>query len=281
TQTSPSSPIDTQRSAPTKPSVLGTQPSASKSNSNLGSSLSQQSNFGDVASNTGNTQTSPSSPIDTQRSAPTKPSVLGTQPSASKSNSNLGSSLSQQSNFGDVASNTGNTQTSPSSPIDTQRSAPTKPSVVGTQPSANNQSNSGIGDTLNNLGNFEDGGVNPGNPGSGELAALKSPLQGSNGSREKPTKPSPAYDSDAEGVSCINCPKPSYPGEAREKGLEGNPRLRIDIDFDGNVTNVRLEKSSGHPILDEAAINAVKGWKLDSKDGGRIGVLVTLKFRLR
>ncbi|NEP39152.1 MAG: energy transducer TonB, partial [Okeania sp. SIO2H7] len=164
------------------------------------------------------------------------------------------------------------------------------PGEVGTQPTASGQSNSGIGDALSGPGNFEDGtGRNSGNPGSGELAAVGSPLQGFGGSRERPTKPSSGSGSGSSdgssdgsgGVSCIDCPQPDYPSLAREEGLEGNPKLRIDIDFDGNVTNVYIEKSSGHSILDEAAMEAVKEWKLDPKDGGKLGVLVTLKFQLR
>ncbi|NES08064.1 MAG: energy transducer TonB [Okeania sp. SIO2F4] len=165
-------------------------------------------------------------------------------------------------------------------------SRPSLPGEVGTQPTTSGQSNSGIGDALSSLGNFEDGtSRNSDNPGSGELAAVGSPLQDFGGSRGRPTKPSSGSGSSSGdgsgGVSCIDCPQPDYPSLAREEGLEGNPKLRIDIDFDGNVTNVYIEKSSGHTILDEAAIEAVKEWKLDPKDGGRLGVLVTLKFRLR
>jgi TonB family protein len=56
--------------------------------------------------------------------------------------------------------------------------------------------------------------------------------------------------------------------------------LRIDTDDRGYVTNVSLEESSGHSILDEAAMEAVRDWKLEPKEGGRWGVTVTLKFEL-
>jgi len=271
-----------------------TQPSFEEPSSNLSSSLSQQSSFEDVSSNIDNTQSSLSSPIETERSVPRRlPAAVGTQPSVSPTNSNVGSSLSEQSDFGDVARNSANPGSSNSqfgSPLSSdttgEGSRPSLPGEVGTQPTASGQSNSGIGDALSGLGNFEDGtGRNLGNPGSGELAAVGSPLGDSGGSRGRPGKPSSGSGSKSGsgsgGVSCVDCPQPDYPSLAREQGLEGNPKLRIDIDFDGNVTNVYIEKSSGHPILDEAAIEAVKEWKLDPKDGGRIGVLVTLRFRLR
>nr|WP_293110320.1 energy transducer TonB [Okeania sp. SIO2F4] len=215
------------------------------------------------------------------------------QPSVSPTNSNIGSSLREESSFGDVATNSANPDNSKSqfgSPLSSDNtgegSRPSLPGEVGTQPTTSGQSNSGIGDALSSLGNFEDGtSRNSDNPGSGELAAVGSPLQDFGGSRGRPTKPSSGSGSSSGdgsgGVSCIDCPQPDYPSLAREEGLEGNPKLRIDIDFDGNVTNVYIEKSSGHTILDEAAIEAVKEWKLDPKDGGRLGVLVTLKFRLR
>merc|ERR1739838_516353 len=210
-----------------------------------------------------------------ERSAPTKPSAVGTQPSASQFN--VAASLSQQGNLGDVASNISNMQASPSNLIETERSAPTKPSAVGTQPSTSQS------DTLNNLSNFEEAG-NPGNPDSGELAAVGSPLQGSAGSRERPTKSSSGSSNDSNSIrkSCIKCPEPGYPSKAREEGLEGNPKLTFDIDSNGNVTNVMVEESSGHSILDEAAREEVERWKFDStKVGGRLRVKYTFKFRLR
>ena len=254
-----------------------TQPSSQESSSNLSTSLSEQSSFEDIAGNVDNTETALSNPIETERSAPTKPSVIGTQPSASQSN--VGSPLNQQGNLGDVASNISNMQASPSNPIETERSAPTKPSVIGTQPSTSQS------DTLNNLSNFEEAG-NPGNPDSGELAAVGSPLQGSVGSRERPTKSisgsGSSNDSNSIRKSCIKCPEPGYPSKAREEGLEGNPKLTFDIDSNGNVTNVMVEESSGHSILDEAAREEVERWKFDStKVGGRLRVKYTFKFRLR
>ncbi len=279
-----------------KPEVAVTQPSFEEPSLNLSSSLGEQSDFEDVSSDIGQLENSLSSPIETERSVPTRPpAAVGTQPSVNPTNSNIGSSLSEESSFGDVATNSanpGNSNSQFGSPLSSDNtgegSRPSLPGEVGTQPNASGQSNSGIGDALSRLGNFEDGSSrNSDNPGSGELAAVRSPLQGFGGSRGRPTKPSSGSGSGSSsgsgsgGVSCIDCPQPDYPSLAREEGLEGNPKLRIDIDFDGNVTNVYIEKSSGHSILDEAAMEAVKEWKLDPKDGGRLGVLVTLKFRLR
>jgi protein TonB len=50
----------------------------------------------------------------------------------------------------------------------------------------------------------------------------------------------------------------NYPEEARRKKLYGNLLLHVAVRSDGSVERVRLLKSSGHKLLDDAAINIVK-----------------------
>ena len=52
---------------------------------------------------------------------------------------------------------------------------------------------------------------------------------------------------------------PKYPPDAREQHIQGVVVLKVDIDKDGNVSNVEL--ISGHPALAQAAIDAVRQWK--------------------
>jgi len=52
---------------------------------------------------------------------------------------------------------------------------------------------------------------------------------------------------------------PKYPPDAREQHIQGVVVLKVDIDKDGNVSNVEL--ISGHPALAQAAIDAVQQWK--------------------
>lgn len=47
-----------------------------------------------------------------------------------------------------------------------------------------------------------------------------------------------------------------YPPEAVARGIEGEVRLLIILTEDGGIDDVRLAASSGHPILDNAAIKA-------------------------
>lgn len=266
-----SEPLASDRSAPPKPvaATAGTQPSVTQSNPLA--TFSQPSNFSDSI-------TSPEvgesfSPIASDRSAPPRP-VAPTEPR----------------NFGEIASNYSNPDSGSSGP----------PAEVGTQPSFS-QSTSGFGDSFGGIGSSGDIYGNSDNPGSDELASIGSPLQSPGSSRQRPSRPSPPPERDSSkregwgrnsgsngwgsnsglnGVECLDCPFPRYPARARREGWQGNPRLRIDTDGRGYVTNVSLEESSGHSILDEAAIEAVWDWKLEPKEGGRWGVTVTLKFEL-
>jgi TonB family protein len=49
-----------------------------------------------------------------------------------------------------------------------------------------------------------------------------------------------------------------YPHQAQSKGITGELTLRFQISKEGNLMNVRLINSSGHDVLDEAALLAVK-----------------------
>jgi periplasmic protein TonB len=50
----------------------------------------------------------------------------------------------------------------------------------------------------------------------------------------------------------------NYPDEARRQGVSGNLMLQVSINTDGSVRNIRLLRSSGHKVLDDAAIRIVQ-----------------------
>lgn len=54
-------------------------------------------------------------------------------------------------------------------------------------------------------------------------------------------------------------PPPAYPPRAQAEGIRGSVRLEILIAADGAVKNVRV--LSGHPLLVEAAVEAVRQWR--------------------
>ena len=53
--------------------------------------------------------------------------------------------------------------------------------------------------------------------------------------------------------------QPNYPEEAKHAGIQGRVLLQAEISKDGAVQNLLL--ISGHPMLAQAAIEAVKKWK--------------------
>ena len=50
----------------------------------------------------------------------------------------------------------------------------------------------------------------------------------------------------------------NYPADARAKGLNGSLRLLVTITADGGLATVRVLESSGHRILDDAALRIVR-----------------------
>jgi periplasmic protein TonB len=54
---------------------------------------------------------------------------------------------------------------------------------------------------------------------------------------------------------------PVYPVEARKNGIEGTVRLHLIVGVDGNVR--QLEVMSGHPLLVQAALDAVRQWQYE------------------
>ena len=53
--------------------------------------------------------------------------------------------------------------------------------------------------------------------------------------------------------------QPVYPADARDQHIQGEVRLEVTVDKEGNVSDIKL--ISGHASLAPAAIEAVKQWK--------------------
>ncbi len=82
----------------------------------------------------------------------------------------------------------------------------------------------------------------------------------------------------------LNNPSPVYPLRAKNKNIEGKVLIKVLVSDDGNAKIVTIANSSGHIILDDAAIDAVKNWKFipARKNGQNIqaNVIVPVEFKI-
>jgi protein TonB len=78
--------------------------------------------------------------------------------------------------------------------------------------------------------------------------------------------------------------RPDYPRSAQEAGWEGTVMLRVEVLPDGNAGRVSVQRTSGHAILDDAALTAVQRWRFSpAMDGNfpiRSVVHLPVKFDL-
>ena len=56
-------------------------------------------------------------------------------------------------------------------------------------------------------------------------------------------------------------PQPHYPDSARRDGKEGRVLLRVLVDDEGRTKAIEVNTSSGHEMLDQAAIAALRKWR--------------------
>jgi periplasmic protein TonB len=79
-------------------------------------------------------------------------------------------------------------------------------------------------------------------------------------------------------------PKPDYPLTSRRRGEEGVVLLKVAVEVNGTPSAIVLSKSSGHPLLDHAALDAVHRWTFEPERRGglpmRSVVEVPVRFSL-
>jgi protein TonB len=79
--------------------------------------------------------------------------------------------------------------------------------------------------------------------------------------------------------------RPSCPAAPRRLGIQGTTLLRVHVLSDGRIGDVLVEKTAGHPDLDEAAADAVRRWRFEPARRGSepvaMWVLLPVEFRLR
>ena len=89
---------------------------------------------------------------------------------------------------------------------------------------------------------------------------------------------------EATPARAVESPPPAYPALARRMGWEGSVTCRLAIAADGRVTSVVVETSSGHDLLDEAAVDSLERWRFEpaTEDGRAVAweLVHTVTFRL-
>ena len=136
---------------------------------------------------------------------------------------------------------------------------------------------SGIGEDGGIVGDGRDGSGAPAGQGPGEGQSAGPSDGHENGGPAGSSQP--ASKGETRGPQIVNQPRPSYPLDARDEGVEGTVVLLASIDTDGHVSKVRVERSSGDRRLDSAAADAVEQWTYNP--ALRDGVPVTSTVRVR
>jgi protein TonB len=83
----------------------------------------------------------------------------------------------------------------------------------------------------------------------------------------------------------LNNPVPTYPMVARRMGWQGRVVLNVEVLASGLPGQIKLHQSSGHDVLDNAAMQAVRGWRfVAARHGGQVvskWFLVPIPFILK
>jgi protein TonB len=79
-------------------------------------------------------------------------------------------------------------------------------------------------------------------------------------------------------------PRPPYPIASERRGEEGIVLLNVAVNPNGLPAAISLNHSSGHPLLDQAAIDGVRRWTFEPARAGGVPVfslaVVPVRFSL-
>lgn len=79
-------------------------------------------------------------------------------------------------------------------------------------------------------------------------------------------------------------PAPPYPYVARLNGWEGVVHLKVQVEKDGRPSQVSVQQSSGHSVLDESAVQTIKRWRFRAARRGAVEIsswaIIPVKFSL-
>jgi periplasmic protein TonB len=93
----------------------------------------------------------------------------------------------------------------------------------------------------------------------------------------RPAAPEPLIDP----VPLADNAPPVYPRRARRRGWTGVVLLEIHVRADGTVADVEIAETSGHTVLDRAALEAALGWRFEPAHRGDVRVARTIRQPIR
>jgi protein TonB len=100
----------------------------------------------------------------------------------------------------------------------------------------------------------------------------------------KAEAPAPAITPPSLNAAYLRNPPPRYPAASRRNGEQGTVLLKVLISREGEALKVEVDKSSGWPNLDVAALDAVRGWRFVPARRGNetieMSYIVPVVFRL-
>ncbi|HLP88078.1 MAG TPA: energy transducer TonB [Nostocaceae cyanobacterium] len=191
--------------------------------------------------------------------------------------------ISSQTNSVPKTSNVVNATTQPSTPsgvnIGNLVARLRNPISNSTGGSASTGTSSG-GDNSGSSNSVGSGNSNTGNSGS----------TGNNSTNNNstvavaPTKPNTDSNLGNRGngdgrAYCVECNN-QYPDWARRRKVEGRVEVAVNTDAQGNVTGVRLLRSSGNAKLDAEHLERARNWKLKPSESGRSGVAIGTEYTI-
>lgn len=75
-------------------------------------------------------------------------------------------------------------------------------------------------------------------------------------------------------------PRPRYPEQLRQRGIEGQVLVRLTVSAAGSVESASVARSSGHDLLDQEARATVLRWRFQPLEGPKVAQL-PITFRLQ
>jgi len=79
----------------------------------------------------------------------------------------------------------------------------------------------------------------------------------------------------------LDASHPPYPWIARMKGYEGMVLLAVEVLTDGRAGRIRIKKSSGYALLDQAALNTVRDWRFEPARESNTPMAMTVDIPVR